>query len=137
MKVIGLDGKTYGWELLQKNHTDRYCSWGHERARELLKELFPLDKIYEEEGLPGTKPTLFADFIIPLRKLLIEVHGKQHYEWIPHFHTTRKDFLNAQACDRKKREWSERNNFSYIELPDTEEINGWRRRILEFGRSNV
>jgi len=132
MKVIGLDGRTYGWELLQKNHTFRECSYGHERARTLIKELFPIDKIYEEEGLPGTKPTLFADFIIPLRKLLIEVHGKQHYEWIPYFHTTRKDFIDAQNRDRRKREWANINHFSYIELPDTEDNNGWRRRILEY-----
>lgn len=137
MKIIGLDGKIYGWELLHRNHTDRYCSWGHERARELLKELFPLDKIYEEEGLPGTKPTLFADFIIPLRKLLIEVHGKQHYEWIPHFHATRKEFTDAQRRDRRKREWSERNNFSYIELPDSEDNSGWRRRILDPSSQDV
>jgi hypothetical protein len=131
MKVKGLDGKTYGWDMQHANNVSRENSIGHENARILLKQLFPLDRLWEETALPGTKPMLYADFIIPFRKLLIEVHGRQHYVWVPHFHPTKQDFAAAKQRDIQKKRWCEINQFTYIELPDTETMDEWRNRILE------
>ena len=133
MKIQGLDGKIYSLNLIHAN-TKRQCSSYHEIARNLLKTIFPSDKIWEEVSLPGTHPTLFADFFLPLRKLIIEVHGAQHYEWIPHFHPTKRDFMKAKQLDTNKSNWSQLNNFTLIELPYTESIDEWKRRITNFGQ---
>ena len=133
MKIIGIDGKTYGWQLIHANNTEREISSYHNIARNLIKSIFRSDKIWEEVSLPGTNPTLYADFFIPLRKLMLEIHGEQHYRWIPHFHPTKYDWINAKKNDETKKRWCEINNIVMIELPHWESINEWRNRIINFG----
>ena len=93
----------------------------HLRARGLLSELFPFEKIYEEVTLPGSKTIstglLYADFLIPNRNIIVEVHGKQHYEYTTHFHKTKADFMKSRKRDKKKIEWCELNDFTIIILP--------------------
>ena len=36
------------------------------------------------------------------RKVIVEVQGEQHYEWVKHFHRSRIDFTHAQENDRRK-----------------------------------
>ena len=131
MKIIGLDGKTYTWSLT--NHVpykddDRPRSQYHVRARNLLTFEFPCDRILEEISLPGCG--LFADFYIPKRKLMIEVHGSQHYEFNSFFYKSKADFYKAQARDRKKASWASLNSITYIELPYIESDDEWRARIV-------
>lgn len=133
MKVIGLDNKQYIWNPTSNAESKQEVSSYHERARALLKDLFSCERILEEVTLPGTRPLLFADFLIHSRKILIEVHGPQHYHWIPFFHGTKRDFLVGKRNDENKKEWCRLNNFSYIELPHWETDHEWRHRILEFG----
>ena len=131
MKIIGLDGKTYTWNLT--NHVpykddNRPRSQHHIRARSLLTEEFPYDRILEEVSLPGCG--LFADFYIPKRKLMIEVHGSQHYEFNSFFYKSKADFYKAQTRDKKKASWANLNNITYVALPHTESNDEWRKRII-------
>jgi hypothetical protein len=107
MKVIGLDEKEYTWNpasyILKPGEISGEKSSYHVLAHDLLKSLFPTEKIIEEVGLPGTKPMLFADFLVPLRKLIIETHGEQHYKWVPYYHTTKREFLRAKHRDEIKK----------------------------------
>ena len=57
------------------------------------------------------------DFYIPMIKKCIEVHGEQHYKFIPFYHTNKLNFLKAKKKDRQKAEWCEKNSITYIELP--------------------
>ena len=87
LKVIGFDQREYQFNFT-KHRSRKYNknkSSFHEKTRELLRELFPKSSIYEEVTLPGSKKTgrpnlVYADFFIPEIMLIIEVHGKQHYE---------------------------------------------------------
>lgn len=130
MEVIGLDGKTRPLKLSRAKR--KSCSSHHEFARNLLKKMYPYETFYEEVTLPGTKTahngTLYADFLAPKLKLIIEIHGRQHYEYIPHFHKTKIDFVRGQNRDETKKEWAELNGFTLIELPYNEEDN-WRKLI--------
>jgi len=132
MKITGLDGKTYTWNLT--NHVpykddNRPRSQHHIRAKFLLTLEFPYDRILEEVPLPGCG--LFADFYIPKRTLMIEVHGSQHYEFNSFFFKSKADFYKAQARDRQKANWANINNITYIELPHTESDDEWRARIFD------
>jgi predicted adenine nucleotide alpha hydrolase (AANH) superfamily ATPase len=69
------------------------------------------------------------DFYIPLSKLCIEVHGEQHYKFIPFYHGNIMSFLKAQKKDREKKEWCDNNNIRYIELPYNENQEQWINRI--------
>ena len=99
-----------------------------------LKEKYPNDRILEELVLPGTKTdnrksTLKADFFIPVRSLIVEVHGQQHTEYNNFFFANKMDFYKAQARDRDKKQWCKINNLELIELFHNEPIEEWRDKI--------
>ena len=131
MKIKGLDGKTYSWSFygqMPDISDERRRSALHLRARNLLKEMYPVDRILEEVYLPGSYG-LYADFWLPLRNKIIEVHGEQHYKFIPFFHGTMINFLSAKTNDNNKRQWCELNGIIEVELPFNESDNQWKSRI--------
>ncbi len=133
MKVVGLDGRNYNWPLhnrspLGSDPTRR--SSGHLRARALLEALFPSDRRLEEVPLPGTGG-LRADFVLPGRRLVAEVQGRQHGAYVPHFHRTEVGFLGSLGRDRRKAQWCELNDLTLVELDDDESDEQWRERILD------
>ncbi len=132
MRVEGLDGRTYSWNLaghVPLGGDSRPRSADHVRARTLLEKLFPSDRRLEEVPLPGMG--LFVDFYIPLRGLMVEVNGPQHYEFVRYFHKTWFGFLESLRRDREKREWCELNELVLVELPYTETNDEWTTRIID------
>lgn len=134
MKVIGLNDKEYNLNLNNYISQRIQCSYYHKLARELLCDMFKGYNIYEEVKLPGTvnpakKSVLHIDFLIPNAKLGIEVHGEQHFKYIPYFHKTKEGFLRSKARDRAKAEWCAINNISLVELRWDESVEHWRNKI--------
>lgn len=130
MKVKDLQGKRHSWNLtgyVPKGTDSRPRSNPHIRARHLLKDEFPTDSILEEVPLPGTK--LLCDFFLPIHRLMIEVQGRQHFEFVKHFHGTMKGFLEAKQRDAVKAEWCAINNITLIELRDDDDDDRWREII--------
>ena len=133
MKIQGLDGREYNWNITKYKAREN-CSKLHARAREVLTNEFPYDIIYEELTLPGSKDerqtrTLSADFCIPSRNLMVEVQGEQHYKFNPHFFNNKLEFYRAQARDRLKAEWCRINHMTLIQLPYNESDEQWLERI--------
>lgn len=134
MKVKGLDGKEYVWSLSgfkPKLDDERPRSRYHKQGRTLIKQLFKLEPILEEVFLPGSFG-LYADFYLPRRNLLIEVHGEQHYKFSRLFHDDVYDFRHQQLNDNRKIQWCELNKIRYVVLPYnelSEDFNEWTRRI--------
>lgn len=136
MKIIGLDGKEYSW-IPSNNTIDTKRSSLHEKALELLKSKFPFNNILEEVTLVGSKTRfrnsmLKADFFIPAKKLIVEVHGEQHFKYNSFFFDNKMEFFKAQVRDRDKIEWCRLNNFNIIELIYSESIEEWKKKIQEF-----
>lgn len=132
MKVIGFDGKEHKLNWSKYAHK-RKRSAPHQSAFSLLSEMFPGYGIYEEITLPGSKrfnsPALYADLFLPHIPMMVEVHGRQHYEMVPFFHKDKKAFLMGRKADRDKKEWCSINDITYVELPyDKEEE--WKTLIL-------
>ena len=100
----------------------------HETARDIIKSQFPHSSLYEEVQLLGT--ALIADFFIPDMKVLIEVHGEQHYKFVKRFHKSQAGFRAAQKRDANKQLWCEVNDIVYIELPFNE-VKNWSKIIRE------
>ena len=129
MKVVDFNGREYNFPPSghMPNLGDlRKRSQYHLAARDLLKSMYPTQRILEEIPLPGIR--LFADFYLPDRKIVIEVHGQQHYRFVAHFHGTVAGFLGAKGKDLKKQEWCELNNISLVVLPYDKQ-DGWRETI--------
>jgi hypothetical protein len=131
MKITGLDGQVYNWNLSghQPLRSEEVGSSYHTRCRELLAELFPTESRLEELPLPGSGG-LTADFFLPLRRMIIEVHGQQHYEYVQHFHHNRLGFLRSIQRDQRKQQWCDLNSIRFVELPWNEGVEQWRLRIL-------
>lgn len=131
MLVIGLDGKEYKLKLKEAEVDDVNRSSGHLKCRKLLKEIYPSDKVFEEIVLPGCNG-IRVDFIIPLRKSIIEVQGIQHFQFSPFFHKSKADFFAGKNRDRDKIAWAELNGFRAIVLDAGRSIDldQWKYTIL-------
>lgn len=133
MKTRGLDGQIHNWKLhgyVVRANESRPRSKLHLKARTILKDIFPTVQILEEVAAPITRTEkLFFDFYLNTVKLVVEVHGQQHYKFNTLFHTSAQDFANQRKRDRRKAEWCEYNNITYIELPYNEDEDQWRFRI--------
>ena len=131
MKVLGLDGREYPFPPSGKMPNDndsRKRSSLHLKAREILRKMYPTERVLEEVSLPGTKG-LSADFYLPSKKIVVECHGEQHYNFIGHFHGNRLNFLKARRNDARKEEWCEMNSIEFVELPYSETDDEWRKRL--------
>lgn len=127
MRVKTLKGKECNWTPEDSSKGSR-ASAPHKRARALLATLFPLDRRLEEVKLPGGR--LRCDFYLPTRKMMVEVHGEQHYEHTAFFHGHPLNFLKSKSRDTDKRKWAEVNGIDYVELPHDEPDEVWRARLL-------
>jgi hypothetical protein len=132
MNVKDLDGNISFWPLtgnIAKGNIANKSSY-HILARSIIKQTYPTMQVLEEVPInPRRSETLYLDFYIPLIKKCIEVHGEQHYEFSPHFHSNKLAFLKAQRRDKDKLEWCKINGISHIELPYNKQ-DEWEYRIL-------
>lgn len=67
--------------------------------------------------IPETDLTLRYDFYLPEYDLLIEFHGKQHYEYIPFFHRGSEDnFIMQKNRDNIVRHLAKSHKYNYLEF---------------------
>ena len=137
MKAVGLNGREYNIDLkkyIVKCDDKTVKSKYHIAARELLSDMFSGYTILEEVKLPGSrdpskKSALFLDFLIPNLSLAVEVHGRQHYEFVKFFHKTKAGFLTSKRRDDIKEQWCELNDIELIVLNYEDKIEDWRKQI--------
>jgi DNA phosphorothioation-dependent restriction protein DptG len=131
IKVRDLDGNSINWNINGCFQNASAKSSYHLAARKLIKEIYPTMHVLEEVPVYIRKNEIvYLDFYIPLIKKCIEVHGEQHYKFVPHFHGSLMDFAKAKKRDLEKKQWCEINSFSFIELPYNSQDN-WKDLIDE------
>ena len=135
MNVVGFDGRERRWNLSRKSKASHKSS-PHKRTRLILRNLFKRDIILEEVSLPGSNTvtrtsTLYADFFIPSRNLMVEVHGRQHYEFVDFYHKTVSGFYKSKARDRDKIRWCELNDINIVILKYTGSDDEWIQQIID------
>jgi hypothetical protein len=132
MKVIGFDGRSYKIKL--PKYQRAACSKYHKKAKEIITQIFPFEPIHEEVVLPGSKcrftGSLYADFFLPNQIMIVEVHGEQHYKYLPFFHSSKLDFMKSQKRDKQKIEWCNLNNIKIVILPYNKESE-WKNLLKE------
>lgn len=57
------------------------------------------------------------DFFLPQQNLIIELDGRQHFEYIPYFHKNQQNFLKSQERDRRKNSYCLANKISLYRIP--------------------
>jgi predicted acyl esterase len=133
MLIKDLDGKNHNWLLTGNTaYGTANKSELHLRARTLLKEEYPTLQLLEEVSIPLRKGvTLYMDFYLPLKQICVEVHGEQHYRFIPFYHTNMVAFVKAKKRDLEKKEWCEQNGIRHIVFPFDGTDAEWRDILHE------
>lgn len=133
MKVMDLDGKQHTLSFAGYNvngDQKRPRSELHLAARRLLKQAYPLYSVLEEVSIPLKKgSTVFLDFLLPQLRICVEVNGRQHFEFVQHFHNNMLGFRLQQKADKLKREWLTLNNIRLIDLNYNEDEDAWANKL--------
>lgn len=135
MRFEGLDGRSYTvhsshYKVVGNRGGRSELSQYHKKARTLVQEIFKGYQILEEMKVQGAQfRNLYLDFFVPTLSLAIEVHGRQHYEFVPFFHKNRRGYIDSRKRDRLKREWCEHNELRLIELKYSDSEEEWRRQL--------
>jgi len=131
MKTVkGLNGRSYKWNMSKFRvfkDESRPRSKYHILARQEIKSIYGSYSILEEVKIPGTK--LYLDFFVPNLNLVIEVHGEQHYSYIPFFHKSKIGYLKSLKRDNEKIRFCELNNIGVVILKYDEQHN-WRELLI-------
>lgn len=131
MKVKDFNNKEYNWPPSDKVADVEDISNKselHIKCRQLLRKLYPTRPPLEEVTIPGTQ--LKFDFVLPQRRICIEVQGQQHFEHNNFFYQDKTGLGKAIQRDKKKQEWCKMNNLLLIELRYDEDILDWEEKIL-------
>ena len=112
MDFVCLDGSIVKIEISAAKYPPRNISGPQTAARERIKQEFGDQIILEEFTIP--KSQLRLDFFLPKINIAVEVHGRQHFEFVKHFHGTRKKFAEAKLRDQLKKQWCELNGIELI-----------------------
>lgn len=129
IKVRDLDNNLVNWNTNGCSPSSAAKSSYHLAARQLIKESYPTMQVLEEVPVYLRKNEIvYLDFYIPLLKKCIEVHGEQHYKFVPHFHGSIVGFTKSKKRDNDKKHWCELNSITFVELPYNNQ-DEWRNLI--------
>lgn len=114
----------YGREV-SKSITPYLVKWDHQRGsvpqlnvKKFFEPYWSGHVVCEEFLVPGSR--LRCDLLNFTRKIAVETHGRQHEQFVKHFHKTRSGFTRAFTRDLIKYKWLEANGFQVIEIFDYE-----------------
>jgi len=103
---------------LLRGHGCPVCneSKGEKAVRDYLDEQQIVYQAQWIEHSCKTTRVMPFDFYIPSKKLVIEYQGRQHFEFVSHFHKTKADFVQSKKRDELKRAWCIANKIRLLEI---------------------
>jgi very-short-patch-repair endonuclease len=98
-----------------------------------LKALYPFDNIAEDMPIKVRGKTLYVDRVIRGAKIAIEIDGRQHDEFVAHFHRDADGFKSHKQRDALKEAWLTANGYSIVRFKHTDTVTAetLRAAILE------
>jgi len=99
-----------------------------DKTKEFLKGIFPHNLIQEEWYIKYKGTKLFFDFYIKELGVLVEVQGRQHDEFVKHFHTDREGFISSKRRDNLKKAYCEETGAVLLEIRSEKELD--KNKIL-------
>ena len=86
-----------------------------------LKKVFPHNVIIKEHYVSFKGTRLFFDFYIKDLGVLVEAQGRQHNEFIQHFHVDRAGFMASKRRDSLKHAYCEEEELVLVSF-DNDDI---------------
>ena len=118
MRLYNIYGK-----LVSKNVSKHLIDWDKKsrskfqfKVKQILKPYWQNHIVYEEFPVYGS--LMRVDFLNATKRIAIEANGRQHSEFVPHFHKSRSEYLKSIKRDHKKTEWLEKNGFKLLEIEE-------------------
>jgi len=104
-----------------------------DKVYDLLKQMFPHNTILKEYYVNYKSNRLFFDFYIKDLVIVFEIQGRQHKEFVKHFHQDRDGFFMAKKRDNFKVEYTEINKIPFVTIDYNEKItkNVLLRKIIK------
>lgn len=106
---------------MYKNITKFTIDWKKEsksknqtKVKQFLRPHWEGNVCFEEMVLAGTRLSL--DLVNLTKKIAVEVHGRQHEQFVPFFHKTKLDFADQIKRDEDKKKWCINNKIHLIEV---------------------
>ena len=87
-----------------------------------IRNVLPGLRITKEYYVRYKNKKLFFDFYIADLGVFVEVQGRQHVEFVKHFHGSKEKFLEQKYRDDLKIEYTTNNNKSLVRFYYDEEI---------------
>jgi len=112
MDFVCLNGSVVSMDIKPSKYPPRNISEKQTAARERIKQEYGDTTVLEEFPIPKTK--LRLDFFLPNMNVAVEVHGRQHFEFVKHFHGTRNRYAQAKRNDELKKQWCDMNGIELI-----------------------
>jgi len=129
-----LNGREFRKELNYKKHgkVEARSSALSEALYDKICELLPGYGILCEFPCVGLQPVVFLDFLILGGvRVAFEADGKQHSEFVPHFHGTRANFARQKINDLRKEQWCNTNGIKLIRVASLEDVDNLAEMIDE------
>jgi hypothetical protein len=101
-------------------------SKGEQECRRILRKIF--NKPFNKTRPDFLRNPITGNFNMELDcyddelKIAVEYNGRQHYDYIPFFHSSKEAFYNQKYRDLLKRDMCVKNNVKLIEVPYTVKI---------------
>lgn len=121
VRLYNLNGK-----LQSKRVTKYLINWEKKsksklqfKVKQFFKGYWQNHIVYEEFPVYGSR--MAVDFLNATKKIAIEVNGPQHSQFHKFFHSnSRVKYLESIKRDYKKRKWLESNNFTLLEIEESD-----------------
>lgn len=116
MKLYNLNGR-----LISKNFDQYRIKWDKKErsifqtdVKQFLRPYLITHLVYSEFPVPST--LLKIDIFDYTTKVAYEISGRQHTEFVKHFHKSKSAFLGQIKRDFKKIDFCEKNNIILVEI---------------------
>ena len=124
------DSSIQGFRLKKRSLGSRYTQEEFHKSEIQLTKL--IEQYYGAENVitsyhpiwaeSNKKVLLEFDIYIKSKNILIEYNGRQHYEYVPFFHGTKKAFNEQKKRDNRKKRLAKKQGIELIVFKYTEPI---------------
>jgi len=101
---------------------------------ELLKQAFPYSIVKKEYYVKYNGQRLFFDFYVKDFNLVFEIQGRQHSEYVSHFHGDRHGFLETKRRDNLKVCYCQEKELDLVIINYDEDINTVHKLLEKISR---
>lgn len=96
-------------------------------VKDFLFYYWKTDYVFEEFPVLGTRSKF--DIYNASKRIVVEINGRHHTEFVPHFQKTRANFLGQIKRDLEKHSFCEKNGITLVELTEKEFYGKTREQV--------